>query len=69
MGRKSLCLSAEEKKSRALEYSKKYREKVYNIKNNITFRCDVCDKDIVINPLKEHSHWEIKYEPKIITYD
>ena len=61
MGRRSMCLRPEEKKERRRKHMWLYREKLFNIEYNITFFCQLCNKDIIIDPIREHRHCEIKH--------
>ena len=69
MGRPSANLSEKEKKAKALRYSMLYREKQFNIKYNISFRCELCNKDIIIDPVRPHEHWKINKCLETIVFD
>ena len=69
MGRPSNNLTLEQKRERARQYSRLYKIKVFNIKNNITEWCEICNKNILINPIKPHEHWSIRFQKQIITFD
>lgn len=69
MGRPSNNLTVEQKKERSRQYSRLYKIKIFNIKNNITEWCPICKKDIIVNPVKPHEHWSIRYQKEIITFD
>ena len=69
MGRPSANLSEKEKKAKALRYSMLYRQKQFNIKYNITFRCELCNKDIIIDPVRPHEHWKINKCLETIVFD
>lgn len=69
MGRPSNNLTLEEKKEKSRQYSRLYKIKIFNIKNNITEMCPMCNKEIIVNPLRPHKHWCIRFEKEIITFD
>lgn len=54
MGRPAKYKSIEEKRKNAVIYSRKYKEKLFNIENNITEWCEICNASILVDPFKKH---------------
>ena len=69
MGRPSANLTAQQRKDKALRYSMLYRQKQFNIRNCITFRCELCNKDFIIDPVRPHLHWKINKCLETIVFD
>jgi hypothetical protein len=54
MGRPRVYTSDAQRKAKAIQYARLYKEKQWNILHNIVEYCEICDKHLVVDPFKEH---------------